>query len=183
MQTISAILSVLTALLTHLCTQTTGIDLSGVCFVSQQIFPSQVMLLFYVVRGRVYSSLESGWKWHNSSNSSDKPSSACSFYYFWPSSGRSVFRTGQDFKLCVGANTSFIQKKNPETEHEVGWKHFSCINMAGGVEQETEVWRRRANTSYEEVMRNGWCACRFVRDFLQLRETQGRQPCTTEGNW
>lgn len=45
-----------------------------------------------------------------------------------------MFRTGQDFQLCGGADTSFIQKENPETEHEVGCRHFSCIILAGGVE-------------------------------------------------
>ena len=182
MQTISAILSVLTALLTHLW-RLDRWDISpwGLFCISAD-FLSQVMVLFYVLRDRVYSSLESGQKWHKYSNSSHKLSSACSLFCFWPSSDRrSIFSTGQDFKLNVGANTSFIQQKDPETGHEVGWKHFSCVNIPCGVGQETEAWRRQANTSYKQVMRSGWCARRVVRGFLQLWETRGREPCATGG--
>lgn len=184
MQTISAILSVLTALLTHLW-HLDRWDISPwglFCILTD--FLSQVMLLFYVVRDRVYSSLGSGWRWHNYSNSSHKLSSACSFFCFWPSSDRrSIFSTGQDFKLNVGANKSFIQQKDPETGRDVGCKQFSFINMLCGVGQETEAQRRQANASHKQVMRNGWCACRVVRAFLQLRETRGREPCTAGDNW
>lgn len=171
MQTISAILSVLTALLTHLW-RLDRWDVSpwGLFCISVD-FLFQVMLLFYIVRDCVYSSLESGWKWHKYSNSSHKPSSACSFFCFWPSSdGRSIFSTGQDLKLNAGANTSFIQQKDPETGHEVGYKHFSCISIRRGVRQETEAWRWQVNTRYKQVMGNGWCAHGVPRGFLQLRE-------------
>lgn len=109
--------------------QTAGIYLPGVCFVPQQIFSLKWCFCF-MLRETVYPSLESGWKWHKYSNSSHKLSSACSFFCFWPSSDRkSTFSTGEDVKLNVGANTSFIQQHDSETQHEVGCKHFSSVNL------------------------------------------------------
>lgn len=131
--------SVLTALLTYLwCSDHWDRSPWGL-FCILAAFPSQVMLLFYVVRDHVYSSLESGWKWHKFSNSSRKPSSARCFSCFWPSGGRrSVFRIGQDSQLHEGANASFIQRKIPRNRARGGCKHFSYINSAGGVGQESE---------------------------------------------
>lgn len=162
MQTFSAILSVLTALLTHLW-RSDRWDMSpwGLFCISAD-FLSQVMFLFDVVRDRVYSSLESGWKRHKYSNSSHKLSSACSFSCFWPSSdGRSIFSTGWDFELNVGANTSFVQQKDPETGREVGCQCFTCINLLCGVGQESEAWRRQANTSYKQYILSyeEWLMC------------------------
>lgn len=55
-----------------------------------------------------------------------------------------MFRTGQDFKLSLGANTSLIQQKDAETGHEVGCEHFSCVDLPCGVGQGAEAWRRQA---------------------------------------
>lgn len=173
MQTISAILSVLTALLTYLWRSDHWDSSPWGLFCILADFPSQVMLLFYVVRDHVYSSLESGWKWHRCSNSSHKPSSACSFFCFWPSSG--LFGIGQDSQLPEGAVIHLLfRRKYPETEHEVGCKHFSCIELGGELKRGGEqAWAVRRWWGVPVGVRGASFSCaKHVEDsHAQLGET------------